>query len=142
MAKLRVKKYLNEVKNSRMFGKCYGRIVPAGTLGTDELCRHIAKHGTIYTPDVVKGVVERFVLCFEELLHEGYKIKLDGLGTFRLKMSTTGADTPEEFTVNNIKSLRVSFLGDQQKLSEYSGSTFKQKANFQIEKMAGEGEEE
>ena len=48
------------------------------------------KHGTIYTSDIVKGVVEKFINCFEELLLEGNKIKLDGLGTFYLSANTEG----------------------------------------------------
>ena len=142
MAKLRIKKYVNQVKNSKMFGKWYGRVNYNETLSTDDLCRHISKHGTIYTSDVVKGVIERFVLCFEELLHEGYKIKLDGLGTFSLKMSTSGARSAEEFGVQNIRHLQVKFNGDKKKFSEYASPTFMKNARFEIEPDASEKEKE
>ena len=79
MARLTIKKYKNNNSKNNAYGKTYGRLVYVDTLDTSDLCRHMMKHGTIYTPDVVKGVVERFVMCFEELLLEGNKIKLDGL---------------------------------------------------------------
>ena len=90
MARLRIKTYKNNNSKNNAYGKTYGRLVYVDTLDTSDLCRHMMKHGTIYTPDVVKGVVERFVMCFEELLLEGNKIKLDGLGTFYLSANTEG----------------------------------------------------
>jgi predicted histone-like DNA-binding protein len=100
------------------------------TIGTSELCRHIAKHGSIFTSDVVKGVVEKFVNCFEELLLEGYKLKLDGLGTFYLSIKTKAAPTAEDFTAQNVKAVRVKFLADQSKESEYTTRILTQKAKF------------
>ena len=77
------------------------------------------KHGAIYTSDIVKGVVEKFINCFEELLMEGNKIKLDGLGTFYLSINTEGVDDETKFSANNVKAIRVKFIGDQSKESEY-----------------------
>ena len=130
MATLIIRKYQNTNMTSPNYSKWHGRLVPQKTLSTDELCDHIAKHGTIYTSDVVKGVVEKFVNCFEELLLEGYKLKLDGLGTFYLSVSTSPANSAEEFTANNIKAVRVKFLGDQSKQSEYTTKGLTKKATF------------
>ena len=139
MAKLIIRKYKNNNSESKGFGKWYGRLVPQGTLQTDEICRHIAKHGSIYTSDVVKGVVEKFVNCFEELLLQGYKLKLEGLGTFYVAISTSGAATSDDFTQNNIKAVRVKFLADQSKQSEYTAQMMKQKAEFcTLDELVGE----
>ena len=138
MATLIIKKYRNNNMTSQNFGKWYGRLVPQKTLSTDELCNHIAKHGTVYTSDVVKGVVEKFVNCFEELLLEGYKLKLDGLGTFYISINTAPATSAEEFTANNIKAVRVKFLADQSKQSEYTTKELTQKATFRtLDDMLG-----
>ena len=131
MAKLLYRKYQNKNRKSSAYGKTYARMVPTGTLGTDEICDHIAKHGTIYTSDIVKGVVEKFINCFEELLLEGYKLKLDGLGTFYLSVQTEGTETEEEFIPNaNIKKVRVAFLGDKAKRSEYATVVMTRKAQW------------
>ena len=76
MARLTIKKYKNNNDKSTAYGKTYGRLVHQDTMNTSDLCRHMMKHGTIYTSDIVKGVVEKFINCFEELLLEGNKIKL------------------------------------------------------------------
>ena len=130
MARLRLKTYKNNNSKNNAYGKTYGRLIHVDTLNTSDLCRHMMKHGTIYTPDVVKGVAERFVMCFEELLLEGNKIKLDGLGTFYLSVSTEGVDNEDQFTANNVKAIRIKFIGDQSKESEYATKMLTSKAKF------------
>ena len=130
MARLRLKTYKNNNSKNNAYGKTYGRLIHVDTLNTSDLCRHMMKHGTIYTPDVVKGVAERFVMCFEELLLEGNKIKLDGLGTFYLSVSTEGVDNEDQFTANNVKAIRIKFIGDQSKESEYGTRMLTSKAKF------------
>ena len=131
MPKIYYRTYQNQNKKSNAYGKTYARLISQGTLDTDDICRHIQKHGTIYTSDVVKGVVEKFINCFEELLLEGYKLKLDGLGTFYLSINTEGTETEEEFIPNaNIKKVRVVFLGDQAKRSEYATKVMTRKAQW------------
>ena len=131
MAKLLYRKYQNKNRKSNAYGKTFARMVSTGTLDTNEICAHIAKHGTIYTSDIVKGVVEKFINCFEELLLEGYKLKLDGLGTFYLSVNTEGAETEKDFNpASNIKKVRVVFLGDQAKRSEYATKVMTRKAQW------------
>ena len=131
MARLKIVTYKNNNSKTTAYGKTYGRLMHMDTLNTSDLCRHIMKHGTIFTPDVVKGVIERFVMCFEELLLEGNKIKLDGLGTFYLSINTEGVSDREQFTANNVKAIRIKFIGDQSKESEYATKMLTSKAKFQ-----------
>jgi len=116
-----IRKYQNS--NSKMpkaYGKWYGRIVHTETLNLDDLCDHIASHGTIFTADVVAGTVKKFVQCIQELLLEGKKVKLDGIGTFYLSAKTEGADNEEEFTMGNVKGVRLRFNPDQSGKSRYT----------------------
>ena len=130
MARLIIKKYKNTNEKNSGFGKTYGRLVLQDTVNTSDLCRHMMKHGTIYTSDIVKGVVEKFINCFEELLMEGNKIKLDGLGTFYLSINTEGVEDEKDFTANNVKAIHVRFLPDQSKESEYTAKMLTSKAKF------------
>ena len=130
MTKIYYRTYQNKNSENNGYGKYYGRLVSQGTMDTDDICRHIGKHGTIYTSDVVKGVVEKFINCFEELLLEGYKLKLDGLGTFYLTGRTEGADTEDEFTAASFKKVMVRFLADQSKKSEYTTRLMTSKASL------------
>ena len=144
MARLLIKTYKNTNDKSAAYGKTYGRLVHQDTMNTSDLCRHMMKHGTIYTSDIVKGVVEKFINCFEELLLEGNKIKLDGLGTFYLSASTEGVADEKDFSANNVKAIHVRFLPDQSKESEYTAKMLTKKARFRSmngEEMPGdEGE--
>ena len=130
MARLIIKKYKNTNEKNNGFGKTYGRLVHQDTMNTSDLCRHMMKHGTIFTSDVVKGVVEKFIQCFEELLMEGNKIKLDGLGTFYLSINTFGVADEKDFSANNVKAIRMKFVGDQSKVSEYATKMLTNKARF------------
>ena len=142
MARLMYKKYQNHNDKLSCNGKTYGRIVHVDTLSTGDLCKHIQKHGSIYTSDVVKGVVEKFVCCFEELLLEGHKVKLDGLGTFYLTAKSKGEEKAEDFTAENFESVRVKFLPDQSKQSEYTSMVMRRKANFVLVGESGGSSEE
>jgi predicted histone-like DNA-binding protein len=130
MANLIIRKYKNKNEKSSALGKTYGRVMHIATLKTNDICRHLQKHGTIYTSDVVKGVVEKFVNCFEELLLEGYKLKLDGLGTFYLTVQTKGEEKEEDFGADNIERVHVKFLPDKSKESEYTSEALRRKAHF------------
>ena len=141
MARLIIKKYKNTNEKNNGFGKTYGRLVHQDTMNTSDLCRHMMKHGTIFTSDVVKGVVEKFIQCFEELLMEGNKIKLDGLGTFYLSINTEGVVDEKDFTANNVKAIRVKFIGDQGKESEYATKMLTNKARFRSLAEEEPGEE-
>ena len=119
MAKLFYRMYQNTVNNEKTLGKFYARLVHTETLGLEALAEHIAHHGTVYTEDVVLGVLKKFSSCLLEMLYDSKKVKVDGLGTFYLSAASTGADSVDEFSADNIKRIRVRFLPEQvkQKLS-------------------------
>ena len=137
-----IKKYQNS--NSKMpnaYGKWYGRIVHTETLNLDDLCDHIASHGTIFTADVVAGTVKKFVQCIQELLLEGKKVKLDGIGTFYLALQTTGAESLGEFSMGNVKGVRLRFLADQGGKSRYTTSVLTRQAKLTSTLPGAEGKE-
>ena len=80
--------YQNNVTDSTANGKWYARVVRDNTLDLDGLTRHIADHGSIYTPDVVLGVLTKFSSCMVELISQGVGVKIDGLGTFYPTLET------------------------------------------------------
>ena len=128
-----IKKYQNNNKeNGKTYGKWYGRVMAFETIDLDGLCAHIASHGTIFTADVVSGTVKKFVQCIQELLLEGKKVKLDGIGTFYLSARTQGAETAEEFTAANVKTLRVRFLADQSADSNYTSNIIRNRASLKV----------
>ena len=71
--------------------KTYGKIIYRGTLKMADMVEHIAKHGTVYTEDVVIGVITKLKNCIQEMLADGYKVKLDGIGTLYPVLTSEGA---------------------------------------------------
>ena len=131
--KLNIQKYVNNNKKLKSYGRTYGRIRHLGTIETLDLAKHIMKHGSIYTQDVIVGVLQRFSLCIEELLQDGYKVKLNGLGTFYLAVKTVGEENDEEFNASNIKQVRIRFLADRSKDYDWNSQSQTLRSSFAIE---------
>ena len=133
MAKIlyEVKKNLNS--HSAAFGKWYAQIKSLETLNTRKLANHISEHGSIYTPDVVYGVLEKFRSCLVEMLLESKKVKIEGLGTFycTLENQKNGALKKEDFNVNkHLKALHIRFLPEQTTEENISSREFLKKAEI------------
>ena len=116
-----LRKYQNNNKQSKAYGKTYGRVKHLGTVTTDELAKHIAGHGSLLTEDVTALCLKKLKKCILEQLQEGYKVKLDGLGTFFLSTSTTGEQDEDDFTVSkNLKTVRIGFAPDLSKGADWN----------------------
>ena len=106
--------------------KTYGKIIYRGTLSLADMAEHIMKHGTVYTEDVVIGVITKLKTCMQEMLADGYKVKLDGIGTLYPVLTSQGVVDGKDFSAQeNITRLGVSFLADQSKKSQYKASAMK-----------------
>ena len=115
MSKIIYDVYQNTNEESSAYGKYYGRIVHTETLNTRKLAKHIAEHGSVFTQDVVEGVLTKAEGCIVEMLLESKKIKLEGLGTFYLMAENKkgGAPTLEKFNPKTTFSgLHIRFLPD------------------------------
>ena len=110
------------------------------------MANHISEHGSIYTPDVVYGVLEKFRSCLVEMLLESKKVKIDGLGTFycTLENQKNGAMKKEEYIPSkHMKALHIRFLPEQTTEENISSRTFLKKAEFvNIEQLLKAEEEE
>ena len=90
--------------NKEAAPKVYANAQASGNLSLDEVCEHIAQHGSIWTPDVVSGVVRKLVSCMEELLVAGNTISLGNLGSFSVGLKCKPSDSYEDFNAGtNIK---------------------------------------
>ena len=126
---------VKQVKNaqSKVNGKWFARAKNVETRTTRKLAQHIADHGSIYTPDVVYGVLEKFRSCLIEMLLESKKVKIDGLGTFytTIENQKGGCDTAEDFNAaQNLKALHIRFLPEQEQELNISSRQFIKKAEF------------
>ena len=133
MAKILYEVKQNKNDKSSAFGKWFAQIKTLETLTTRRLAQHISEHGSIYTPDVVYGVLEKFRSCLLEMLLESKKVKIEGLGTFYCTVENTkgGAQKKEDFNVNkHLRALHIRFLPEQEQEQNISSREFLKKAEF------------
>ena len=148
MSKILYEVYQNDIKDSEsvMFGKWYARLKSIETLSTEKLAKHISEHGSVFTADVVEGVMKKVKTCLIEMLLESKKVKIAGLGTFYLTAECTkgGAEKEEDFNVNqHLAALHIRFLPDQAAEDNLSSREFIKKAEFvNIKSLLSSGKEE
>ena len=152
MGTIQIKKYERTVtigkgnEQRQKVQKTYGKIIYRGTLNLNDMAEHIMKHGSVYTEDVVIGVITKLKSCMQEMLADGYKVKLDGIGTLYPVLTSEGvADAKDYSAQENVTRLGISFLADQSKKSVYKASAMRQGARLSTslyEELTGENEDE
>jgi len=133
MAKILYEVKKNTNMKSTAYGKWFAQVKTLETLNTRRLAQHISEHGSIYTPDVVYGVLEKFRSCLLEMLLESKKVKIEGLGTFYCTVENQkgGAAKKEDFNATkHLKALHIRFLPEQEQEQNISSREFLKKAEF------------
>jgi predicted histone-like DNA-binding protein len=98
--------------------KTYGKIIYRKTLTLDDMAEHIMKHGSVYTDDVVIGVITKLKNCIQEMLADGHKVKLDGIGTLYPTLTSEGVENAKDYNATeNVTRVGIAFLADQSKKS-------------------------
>ena len=93
-------------KNGKTF--YFATAAPQGELDLAGLAKHMSLHNTPYSKGQIQGVLQDFVGCLSEILQNGYKVKLNELGTFKIGMSATQAARPAEFEASkNIRGFHL-----------------------------------
>ena len=133
------KTYVNQMRNSKMFGKVYARIVSLKTMTYPELCKHMAEHNSVYGTDVCLGVANKLQSCILEQLMEGKKVQFGDLGTFYLSTRTTGADSEEEFNpASYMHGIYLRFQPSRMDLNDLTSKSLKKRASLlNVKELAG-----
>ena len=121
----------NKIKDSKSFGKWYGRVATTKTMTYQELCKHMSEHNSIYGEDVCLGVANKLQNCMLEQLLEGKKVQFGELGVFYLSVKSTGADKESDFNLGvNIQGLYLCFAPSRTDVNNLSSKMLKKKASF------------
>lgn len=94
-------------------GQYYPFPVYGTTIDMDDFTREIS-HATSLTPSDVHAVVVELVEIFSRHLAKGDKVKVNGIGTFKVSFSGYGAPSPEDVSATNIdrSSIKITFVSD------------------------------
>ena len=85
--------------------KAYGAAQVHESVSFDDFCDHISDHNSPFSSGTIKGILTDAVRCLREELLKGNSVEFGDLGRFRIELSTTGAVTTDDFTVQNIKAV-------------------------------------
>ncbi len=143
MAKLITRMYQNTVNNEKTNGKFYGRVVHTETLSTDEFARHISEHGSPFTRSVIMGVLAAACDCLVELVKDSKKVRLGDLGTFYLSAESTGAESVDEYSADNVKKVHLRFLPNLRRSYALDSVTLRKQVKIgSLEALMGEKAED
>lgn len=102
--------YQNKNSKSKAYGKYYARAAYNGHVETDDIAEVIQRNCSMKRSDVL-AVIAEMVEVMTDKLQEGYIVKLNGFGSFKIGLTSTGTVTPDQFSANkNITGAHVNFL--------------------------------
>lgn len=121
----------NNQEGSKAYGLWYPKAVRRSTLNLKGMATHIMGHGSIYTIDVVTGVLTKFKDCLVELVSTGVGVKIDGIGTFYPSIEAKGVESPDKYDVGtNVKGVHIRFLPENAADDKITSRAFKQKVTM------------
>ena len=105
------RKYVNQPDSQMLY---YAR-QKSGTvrvMDINKLADAIEANSSLNAGDV-KHAIEAFVEQLRLSLTQGDKVKVDGLGTFHITLSSEGAEKEKDCTVRSIRKVNVRFVADK-----------------------------
>ena len=76
----------------------FARAITLGTMTTDDVAELVQRNCSMKKSDV-KAVIEELIDVIRDKIQESYAVKLDGLGTFKIGLKSSGAETVADFNV-------------------------------------------
>ena len=102
-------------RNAQHRGYWYPKTVNLGTVGTDELATLIQRNCSVKRSDV-KAVLTELAEVMQDKLQASHRVRLDGIGSFKIGFSSRGAVTAASFCARkHVKSLHVIFTPELQR---------------------------
>lgn len=125
--RIRKKKY---VKDGDTHQKYFAVAKTKGTLCLEEIAQIISEKN-IAKQEAVIGVLNEFAELMGDKLCDGYNIKLEGIGTFGVAITSEGFDTQTRIDTNKIKFSKLTFRSDSKLVKKLKEIKFSQEPQKQ-----------
>lgn len=102
------RKFQDKRNGASTFGKWYGKAVMLNNVTTKQLAEEIAHSTTATYADTLAVLNELSVALRRHLLNSD-RVEIDGIGAFKVGLSTAAANTSAEFGAQNIKGYHVNY---------------------------------
>ena len=100
------------------YGKWYPRAVMTNTVDTDALATIMQRNCTVKKSDIL-AVISELIETMQDQLQDSKRVKLNGFGSFKISMSSNGAEKASDFDARkHIKGLHVLFMPEVKTDSE------------------------
>ena len=100
----------NTNDDSTAFGKWFLTPYWPETLNLRGLIERVAFSQSVYSRDIVEGVITKLTEVMVELLKSGQPVKWDGLGTFTPNVHSKGVNDTESVSVDQIQGVTINFI--------------------------------
>ena len=126
--------YQNTNDDSTAFGKWFWRAWQPKTLSLRGLLGMIAFDQSVYSNDIVEGVLQKLTNTMIEQLKAGQPVKWDGLGTFMpaLDCKKQGVNRVADVSVDQINGVRINFIPENAQGEQLTSKKFAQLCSFEI----------
>ena len=128
----------NQNDQSSAYGKYYPKPYKPDTLSLRGLIERVAMDQSVYSRDIVEGVIQRLTKVMVELLQGGQPVKWDGLGTFTPTVeSEKGGATEAQLKAgvdvrDVINGVHIRFIPENEKGEEITSRKFKDLVVFTV----------
>ena len=134
------RKYVNQ-ENSQMLYYVRQKSGTVRVMDVNKLADAIEANSSLTAGDV-KHSIEAFVEQLRLSLTQGDKVKIDGLGTFHITLSSEGTEKEKDCTVRSIRRVNVRFVAEKAlRLVNTSHTSTRSENNVDFV-LAGKGEAE
>ena len=102
----------NKMKGTNNFGKWYGRATVLDEVSTRNLADEISHSTTVTYADVL-AVLTELSRQMKSHLQNSQRVVLDGIGAFKVGISTHLVEKSDKFSVANIKNYRIVYTPER-----------------------------
>ncbi len=107
--------YQNNNKRSSVYKKWYARAVMVDTMYTRELAEIMQENCTVKRSDI-EAVLRELVPTMTRAMQDSKRVKIDGLGTFKIGLKTKPSVSPKEFSSQkNVLGMHINFMPETYK---------------------------
>ena len=122
----------NTNDGSSAYGKWFLTPYWPETLNLRGLIERVAFSQSVYSRDIVEGVITKLTEVMVELLKSGQPVKWDGLGTFTPNIHSSGVNDTASVSVEQIKGVSINFIPENSKGEQLTSKAFKDLCTFSI----------
>ncbi len=121
---------MRENPQNRDIKKYHPQLITLGKSVDEDYIAHQIKELSSLSKGDIHSVITNFLDVVRTTLYSGHSVNFRNFGVFSLSAQTEGADTKEECTARNIKSIRINFRASKSIRPDVNATRAEDKISF------------